>query len=134
MLSVTIAPVLMLLLTAPLAGCLEDDVGVRCELKLADPEKPTTSYNFQALDCESRLCLSFKEGAAGPRCTIPCESDDDCPSDEVSGCKKFVCRVGLLTGTNKCCKFCVCRVDAGDTDEDAKTCAQQGISPQCPNI
>lgn len=133
-LSAAIAPVLMLLLVAPLTGCLEDDIGVRCELELADPENPDTQFNLQALDCESRVCASYGQGTAGARCTIPCESDDDCPSEEVSGCPSFVCRVGTRVGGVKCCKFCVCRLDAGDDDPEAKICSDEGIPPNCPNI
>jgi hypothetical protein len=133
-LSAAIAPMLMLLLVAPLTGCLQDDIGVRCQLEV-DEENPDTQFNLQALDCESRVCASFSQGTAGPRCTTPCESDDDCPSNEVAGCPKFVCRVGSRVTGVSCCKFCVCILDAVvDSDPDAEICAKEGKSPKCPNI
>ncbi|MCK5799922.1 MAG: hypothetical protein KAI47_22180 [Deltaproteobacteria bacterium] len=130
-LSAAIAFAALLLIFAPLSGCLQDDIGVHCDL-VVDPENPSTQFNLQALDCESRVCLSYQTGSAGPRCTLPCKDDSDCPSDGVAGCPKFVCRIGQVVGSIKCCKFCVCDTDADANDNLTKACS--GVGAQCPNI
>lgn len=124
----------LLLLMAPLAGCLQDDVGVRCDVGEYDPTDPDTILNLQALDCESRVCIKYLEGSKGPRCTIPCQEDGDCPSDGVAGCTGFRCRIGASVGGTSCCKFCVCDDDvpSKDVDPEAKNCRNQ--SAKCPNI
>ena len=125
----------MLFSVAPLAGCLKDDIGVRCDDPRADSESTSTTINLQALDCESRICLSFGDGMKGARCTVPCTSDSDCPGGTVAGCPTFVCRVALRVGGAKCCRFCVCQPDGDSgTDEDAQICASQGIEAQCPSF
>jgi hypothetical protein len=125
-----------------LTGCVEDDVGVRCELNDWDPtsDETNTQLGLQALECESRICVAYRGGRSrdsegiltGPRCTKPCESDDDCPQEAISGCSKFVCRIGARVGGVSCCKFCVCDDDASGSDPDADFCSDKPV--KCPNI
>lgn len=132
------APVALLavfmMLAIPLTGCVEDDVGVRCEGPIPDDEG-STAFDLQSMQCESRICIHYLSESAGARCTIPCEDNGDCPDEGISGCQTgFVCRIGtpLLSSGVSCCKFCVCKDDAQDTDPLATACA--GKSAQCPDI
>lgn len=151
----------LLLLMAPLAGCLQDDVGVRCAVCGDDrcefeetaqncpqdcnpppvcagtagcPRGEDTILDLQALSCESRVCIKYLGGSSGPRCTIPCEDDSDCPSSGVAGCSGFRCRVGLAVGGTSCCKFCVCDDDVPSKDSDPEASNCSGKPAKCPNI
>jgi hypothetical protein len=124
-----------------LSGCVEDDVGVRCQLSDWDPksEETTTLLGLQAIECESRVCIAYRGGRSindgvqtGPRCTKPCESDADCPQNAISGCTKFVCRIGSSVTGASCCKFCVCDDDANNDDQEKNICANKPA--KCPNI
>lgn len=121
----------------PLSGCLEDDVGVVCSFENRDENSTQTQVNKQALDCSSRICISYNGGANTPRCATTCDSDDDCPQEAIAGCKsKFVCRIAteLETSGIQCCKFCVCNDYADTKDPLVDACSKSGVSKQCPNL
>ncbi|MBK8252819.1 MAG: hypothetical protein IPK82_09140 [Polyangiaceae bacterium] len=44
----------------------------------------------QNSDCETGLCFNYT--SKGPKCTLPCESDTDCPSPSPGCNNKGVCK------------------------------------------
>ena len=134
MLSFVLVAIVGLGSTALLTGCAQDDVGVRCQIAgTGGDDTEFTRFDRQALECESRVCIHYRNGANGPRCTIPCEDDSDCPSDTVAGCEGgFKCRYGQVFGAIQCCKFCVCGQDASGDDPLRADCAGKPV--KCPNI
>lgn len=121
----------LLLLSLLCAACVDDDVGLPCRGPTPDPGN--TVFSEHALDCQSRICIHYQSETAGPRCTAPCQSDDDCPTEPILGCQNgFVCRIAVPNATSPiaCCGFCVCADDTSTGDPLAATCA--GRPTHCP--
>ncbi len=160
-LATPLAALLVLLASLLLSACGENDVGIPCGQctskgspckKDADccsplacqggtcvvPEgaSPTPQITSNALDCRSRLCLTYgdpNDDQRIPLCTKICESDDDCPSSGANcpGNERFVCRVGVEIGALACCKMCICKFFVG-SDTAPSSCS--GKTPNCPTL
>ncbi len=119
-----------------LDACSEEDIGVPCEIPETEGiEEPGVLFNFQALECRSRICMKGAGVSAHHRCTRVCESDDDCPSDGIGTCgSAFKCRYGKIVGRIGCCKVCICGDDVGPTDPLEATCLSSPANENCPTF
>jgi hypothetical protein len=156
------SPALLLLLASLfLPACGEDDVGVPCgqcssngsacnhdvdccspltckngSCVVPEAAVQTPLITSNALDCRSRLCLTYgdpNDEKRVPLCTKICESDDDCPSSgpRCPNNERFVCNVGVEIGALACCKMCICKyfVSSGAAPS---SCSR--ITPNCPTL
>lgn len=132
-----IAALLTVLALAGLVACEDEDVGVPCTMTGAIGADGGTSgaaqVNPQAMDCRSRLCLSYGGRAL---CTKICDDNDECP-DETPACKEgFVCVPATETTKLACCKMCVCKkyVVGTDAGVGTSTYCQQHPNNNCPKL
>jgi hypothetical protein len=105
-------------------GCENKAIGRQCDL-LVDGGPTRTTFNPQALECPSRICVQpavdvNKSEAVdtAPLCSAECSTDDDCKDGEGRNVSKtsdlrcksgFACGIASEVGDFCCKKICLCR-------------------------
>ncbi len=112
---------LVAFLAVAAGGCEEKNLGRPCDL-LADGGAFKTTFNTQALECPTRICVQpgnhpGKMADTVALCSAECSSNSDCEDGEsrsTRGTDKrcengFTCAVASEVGEMCCKKVCLCK-------------------------